>query len=308
MDVKKKYYLGTITLEVDNPLELDEIEYTSLINAKNILSTALTIEEKYDIALCNYMEFEKEQLTITMSNLVNSIHFDYIRTYETLSILNRRLINFLSTGKKYTELAAGLAAKCTANHSDTKATISALLSKHYDESLDYRMMEALRNHVNHSGLAVHTVTAPSKWTIDQNNRADQLVFNIEIYALKKTLNENSGFKQSVLNEIPDKFDLKKGARSYIGAISDAHEKIRETISEPVNDARNTISKYLKKYSDINSGPSLPAGIFKETPNTSHESPTTIFLEWDDVRVQLSQKNISISNMVRRHISSAIVNN
>ena len=306
MNTKTKYHLGTITLETDKILELEEDEYTSLINAKNILSIALNIEEKYDVALCNYMEFEKEQLNITMDNLVNNIHFDYIRTYEMLSILNRRLINFLSTGRKYTELVAGLAAKCTTNNLETETSIKKLLSESYEECLDYRMMEALRNHVNHSGLAVHKVTAPSTWTIDENHKADQLDFNIEIYAIKKILEENSKFKKTVLKELPEKFDLKKGARSYIGAISSAHEKVRKVICEPVNRARSIINEYLKKYSDLNSGSSLPTGVFKVQFDTPPESPITIFLEWDDVRVKLSQKNLSISNMARRHISSAIV--
>lgn len=306
MDVEAKYYLGAVTLEKNKTLTLEWSDYIRLINAKRILSDALNIEEKYDIALCNYMEFEKEQLTITLENLVNSIHYDYNRTYEVLSTLNRRLVNFLSTGRKYTELIARLAAKCSTNSSETEISISALLSKHYDDCLDYRAMEALRNHVNHSGLAVHTVSAPSEWTIDDNKKADQLVFNLEIYAEKKTLAENLKFKKTVLNELPDKFDLKKAARSYIGAISHTHEEVRNQIDKNVEAARNTIVEYLKKHSNLNNGASFHVGVFIEIPNTPVDSPTTIFLDWDDVRIGLSKKNLSISNMTRRHISSALL--
>lgn len=306
MDVEAKYYLGSVTLEKTNALVIEWSEYVRLIDSKRILSEALNIEEKYDVALCNYMEFEKEQLTITLDNLVNSIHYDYNRTYEVLSTLNRRLVNFLSTGKKYTELVAGLAAKCSINSSETETSIGALLSKHYDDCLDYRAMEVLRNHVNHSGLAVHTVSAPSKWTIDNNKKADQLVFNLEIYAEKKTLAENSKFNKKILKELPDKFDLKKAARSYIGAISHVHEEVRKIIRENVDGARNTIEEYLKKHSDLNDGASFPVGAFIERPNTPVDSPTMIILDWDNVRVGLAKKNLSISNMTRRHISSALV--
>lgn len=306
MDVEAKYYLGSVTLEKTNALVIEWSEYARLIDAKRILSEALNIEEKYDVALCNYMEFEKEQLTITLDNLVNSIHYDYNRTYEVLSTLNRRLVNFLSTGKKYTDLVAGLAAKCSINSAETEISIGALLSKHYDDCLDYRAMEVLRNHVNHSGLAVHTVSAPSKWTIDDNKKADQLVFNLEIYAEKKTLAENSKFNKKILKELPDKFDLKKAARSYIGAISHVHEEVRKTIRGNVDGARNTIEEYLKKHSDLNDGASFPVGAFIERPNTPVDSPTMIILDWDNVRVGLAKKNLSISNMTRRHISSALV--
>jgi hypothetical protein len=306
MDVEAKYYLGSVTLDKNKTLALEWSEYALLINARRILSDALNIEEKYDVALCNYMEFEKEQLTITLDNLVNSIHYDYNRTYEVLSTLNRRLVNFLSTGRKYTELVASLAAKCSSNSSETEASIGALLSKHYDECLDYRAMEILRNHVNHSGLAVHTVSAPSNWTVDDNKKANHLVFNLEIYAEKKILAENPKFKKAVLKELPEKFDLKKGARSYIGAISHVHEQVRKTISENVEGARNTIEEYLKKHSDLNDGESFPIGAFIERPNTPVDTPIMIILDWDNVRVGLSKKNLSISNMTRRHISSALV--
>lgn len=171
MDSKAQYFLGTITLEDHKKLEINQSEYISLQLARKILGIALNIEEKYDLALCNYLEFEKEQLSLTLDNLVNSIHYDYHHSYRVLSTLNRRLVNFLSTAKQYTERVASLASKCSDNESETENTISALLSKHYDGTLDYRAMEALRNHVNHFGLAVHTISTPSKWTLTEQKKS-----------------------------------------------------------------------------------------------------------------------------------------
>lgn len=306
MDDKTKYFLGTITLDTHVKLEIKENDYLELITAKSILANALNIEEKYDVALCNYLEFEKEQLTLTLENLVNSVHHDYYRTYEVLSTLNRRLVNFLSTGRKYTELIAGLASQHSTNRSEANASITDLLRKHYDECLDYRTMEALRNHANHSGLAVHTVTTPSKWSVDENNDADSLVFNLEIYAEKKTLAENKGFKKSVLKELPEKFDLKKGARSYIGAISNIHEEARKLTSRTINSARATIETALKNYGELNNGDSFAIGAYRVRPNEPMDPPVMIILNWDDVRIRLLKKNISISNMTRRYITTAIV--
>lgn len=306
MDVETKYFLGTMTLDKYTKLEIDEVEYLELLNARLILSTALNIEEKYDVALSNYLEFEKEQLTLTLDNLVNSIHYDYDQTYKVLSTLNRRLINFLSTGKQYTELSPSLAAKCRTKDPKTKENIKKLLSVQYDEHLDYRAMEALRNHVNHCGLAVHTISTPSKWTLTEQKKADKLVFNLEIYAEKAVLAENSGFKPAILRELPSKFDLKKGARSYIGSISHVHEEIRKLISEPVNGARMTIENSLSRYSKLNGGDSFAIGVFRERNNEPVDPLILINLKWDDVRTGLLRKNVSISNMSKRHISSAVI--
>ncbi|RMP59494.1 hypothetical protein ALQ18_05157 [Pseudomonas marginalis pv. marginalis] len=306
MDVEKSYFLGTITLDNDTRLEIKKSEYLELLKSKVTLTTALNIEEKYDVALSNYLEFEKEQLTLTLDNLVNSIHYDYHQSYKVLSTLNRRLVNFLSTAKQYTELVAGLSAKCTTNESETKSIITALLRKQYDDHLDYRMMESLRNHVNHYGLAVHTISTPSKWTLTEQQKTDKLVFNLEIYAEKSALAENSSFKRKVLNELPEKFDLKKGARSYMGSISRVHEEFRQLTSESVGSARETIETYLNSYGRLNDETSFAVGAFREEKGKPTESPIMLDLHWDDVRLGLLKRNVSITNMNRRHISSALV--
>ncbi|WP_122665136.1 hypothetical protein [Pseudomonas viridiflava] len=306
MDIEAKYFLGTITLDNHKKLELTPSEYISIQLARRILGIALNIEEKYDLALCNYLEFEKEQLILTLDNLANSVHFDYHHSYKILSTLNRRLVNFLSTAKQYTERVAGLASKCSTNESETENTISTLLSKHYDDTLDYRAMEALRNHVNHYGLAVHTISTPSKWTLTEQKKADQLVFNLEIYAEKTALAENSKFKRNILDELPDRYDLKKGARAYIGAISHVHEEVRRLIGDSADTARKTIEAYLKSYANLNDGDSFAVGAFIVKNGEEIVPHTVINLSWDDVRIELQKKNISVSNMINRHISSSIV--
>lgn len=303
MDAQKNYFLKIAALGKWPELEVSELEYIEIINSKNTLAAALSIEEKYDHVLGNFLDLEKELLMLTVEKVVDN-RFNYERAYAVTASLNRRVVNFILSGKSYTELIASKASKCAPSNSEAKELVASLTRKHYVESLDYRLMEALRNHVSHSGVAVHLVSNPDKWLLNEEKQATSLVFNIDIYALKERLAENSGFKASVLKELPDKVDLKKAARSYIGAISNIQEEARKIIKSPVDEARSVIEVYLEKYAKINNGESFAVGAYSAAAHKLGEKPTVLLLDWDDVRIRLLEKNQPISNMEKRHVSSA----
>ncbi|MNJ45412.1 hypothetical protein D3C77_405050 [compost metagenome] len=299
MKTKSSYFLKSVTLGWSAELEIDETEYKAITNARRILSVALSIEEKYDLVLGNFMDFEKELLLLTMDKITDR-RFDYERAYATHAVINRRLANFVISGKHYTELIAGQAAKCAGNVAEVEATIEALKRKHYDGCLDYRFMEVLRGHLSHSGAGVHSVGNPDKWMRNENGEATSFVFNINVYSLKAQLAENSGFKRPVLRELPEKIDLKKAVRSYLGAISDIQMEVRKLTKNSTSSARDLIKSYIDKYSKANNGKS-----FAVSAHGLGEEPVMLFLDWDDVRIGLAKKNQSVSNMNRRHVSSAI---
>ncbi|WP_207238107.1 MULTISPECIES: hypothetical protein, partial [unclassified Pseudomonas] len=138
MDEQKNYFLKVAALGKWPELEISEGEYTEIVNARSTLAAALSIEEKYDLVLGNFLDLEKELLMLTVEKVVDH-RFDYGRAYAVTTSLNRRVVNFVLSGKNYTELIASKASKCVANGSEVEVLVKSLTSKHYDESLDYRL-------------------------------------------------------------------------------------------------------------------------------------------------------------------------
>lgn len=305
MNKQGRHYLKIAALGRYPELEISESEYKSITHARETLTAALDVEEKYDLVLGNFLDLEKELLNLTIEKVIDH-RFDYDRAYTITNSINRRIVNFILSGKNYTELIASKASKCTPNEEEVKKSIISLTNNHYDKNLDYRLMEALRNHVSHSGVAVHLVENPDRWILNDQKEATHFVFNIGIYALKDRLANNPGFKQKILKELPDKIDLKKAARSYLGAISNIHEEVRKATKAAIDDARSLIEKFLSEYAKINDGNSFPVGIYSPETNVPGQKPTILFLSWDDVRIGLLEKNSSISNMEKRYVSSALV--
>ena len=304
MEFEHDYFLKLEGLGKYPELKISKDEYTEIIKAREILNAALSIEEKYDIVLGNFLDFEKELLALTLDKIVGH-SFDYDRAYAVLSAMNRRTVNFLVSGKSYTKSIAKKASKCVSNSEEVEAEVTKMTNSHYDNNIDYRLMEALRNHVSHSGGCVHLVENPDRWTVDDDKQAKNLVFNTSIYALKKHLSENAGFKGPILRELPDKIDLKKAVRSYLGAISRLQEGVRNIISESVRSARAVIEDHKKKYADFNNGCAFAVGAYSAASHKLGEEPIMLILEWDDVRMNLIKKNQSLSNMEKRYMSTAI---
>lgn len=300
-----QYFLRIAALGKYPTLPITKQAYEKIEEARQTLSIALNIEEKYDLALSNFIELEKELLALTAESMVRA-DFGYDRFYQIRSTLNRKLSNFIVSGKMYTEQIASDAAKCSSNKEETLQTITALKSNQYDQKLDYRTMEALRNHIAHSGLTVHTVRLPNHWTTNEKNEAQELEFNIDIFAAKKILAENTGFKRSVLNELPELFDLKKAARSYIASISTIQEETRRITSGNINNSRKTIEQHIETYGFANNGETFALGAYFKPPNSDKKlKPVMLMLDWDDVRVSLTKKNDSITNMHKRYATNTI---
>lgn len=299
-----KFFLKVAAIGRYPEVEISEDDYKELTIARRTLTAALSIEEKYDLVIGNFLDLEKELVMLTIEKIVDH-RFDYSRAYMVTSSLDRKIINFILSAKNYTELISSKASKCVRNTIEVKSAVEKLTNQQYETNSDYRFMEALRNHLTHYGDAVHLVDNPDRWLTDDNKQATHLVFNLSIYALKERLAENSKFKPAVLNEMQDKIDLKKAARSYIGAISSIQEEVREIIKSSVSQARSLIESHLERYASQNNGDSFAVGAYSAQEHKAGKKPTMLLLDWDDVRVELQQKNQSITNMNRRYISSAI---
>ncbi|NWC94683.1 MULTISPECIES: hypothetical protein [unclassified Pseudomonas] len=295
-----QYFLKVAALGRYPKLKITQLEFQNIAEAREVLTGALSIEEKYDLTLSNYIDLEKQLLSLT-AELMVKFNFDYDNLYNIRALLNQKIANFILSGKIYTEQIVSTAAFCASDCSEAKAELKKFRSKKYDDNLDYKIMEALRNYIAHHGMVLHTVSLPSHWTQDDNGNAKELEFNIDLFAEKRFLIADREFKKEIIHELPERFDLKKGARSYIGCISEIQKTVRRITEARINSARLTIEEYLNQYSLINDGDSFAVGAY--SPND--KKPIMLTLEWDNVRINLAKTNIPISNMYKRYATNSL---
>lgn len=284
-------------------IKIEQEQFAKLKLARVCLSGALAIEEKYEILISNYLELEKECLNIT-SNLIIRNTIGYESFFDITLSLNRRVVNLLSSTKLYIDQIKHHVKACIPDDEELSHKVESLFSNEYDATFEYRFMEALRNYVQHRGLAVHSPKVGGKWTSLEEDR--QYEFKTSIFTLKSEVENDKAFKKKILNEMPEKVDLLYSVRTYIGSISKVHGDIRKLLSNTVEESRNLIASIIKEYEDINSGNStgltavcsLPMKPISKTIETF-----PLLLKWDDIRVSLINKNRTLINLPKTYVSS-----
>ncbi len=275
------YYLKQNVLGKVPKIELTEKEFLEIQNAKKTLRCALAIEEKFEILLSNLKELEGEIAKETSSNQA-LMSVSYTGPFNFRILLERRLANLLTSTKTYVDQVPSNVRDSFVESTGILEEVKQYFCDAYDSSIDYRVMEMLRNHVQHNGIAIHSVQHNSKRT---NNGMRN-----EVLALSKKaeLVQNRKNKRATLNEIHDSINLLASCQEYVAKLTEVHRKIRDKVGPNTSEARLVFEKAIDRYKQ-QGGDSLGLNAFHERKDES--VLVSIFLEFDDIRINLQAKNL-----------------
>ena len=223
---------GIRELSLEDPLiELPEEELGLLRRSRSSFIAHLDIEEKIDLVLENFAEYERELLSLTLRR---ALFWDlsYSSFISDINLINRRLANLLTTGRLYIDqVQHDVQAVYGVGHS-TLQSLKAKLKEEYDSTLGYRVMEALRNHIQHRGLPIHGVNYPNRR--DDSSGRRSLKWRIAPYLSVDALREDKDFKKPVLRERQSrgaKVVVTPLVREYVESIGRTHEHLRDLCSK-----------------------------------------------------------------------------
>lgn len=203
--------------------------------------------------------------------------------------INRRTVNLLTSARLYLDHLPQNIKLCVRDNS----AITAIKSRHYDNSFSYRFMEALRNYVQHCGLGIHLITTGSK--VLSSEKEGEVEFSFSAFSCKTNLRESGNFKKIVLEEMPDNVNIIAASRSYIDCIRSIHSDVREIIHDAAISARAEIKQAINEHSILNSGNEEAlkiAKIERQENSVKTIEEYYLLLEWDDHRIKLHEKNRS----------------
>ncbi len=277
-------------------MEIQESEYLLLQRARPVLNAAFSFEENYDLLVGNYLELESASLALTAQSMVRQCS-EYQDLFELRAELNRRMVNFLSAARLFVDQILQRVGQCGGSSTDVKKKLEA----EYDGSFEYRFMEALRNHVQHSGSAVHSLSIGGKWLPPQERTRN--VFALQAFTQKRFLILDSTFKKLVLEQCPDQVDTFIATRRYLESLSAVHDFARQQIDGAVTDARNAFDGAIKRYEKFSNA--SPVGLTAYPHAECDPSKgVAIFLDWDDVRIKLLTRNRNLKNLSKSVVSSS----
>jgi hypothetical protein len=289
-------------------VEISAEEYEAGKRAKGGVLALLGIEEKLDLVLENYAEFETGLLEIaaryclfqgrTWSSSMGELHQ-----------VNRRLANLLSSCRLYIDQVKHDLSTLYGRDSTQLEELLAALSGEYDTSLGYRAMEALRNFVQHCALPVHRIDYMS--SRDQREEGILVKHTCTPSMNLTMLKEEGRFKAEVLRDLEnsplrskDTVDLKPLVRECIRSIWSVHNGLRRRMVEDLNGwdscIRRLISKFRSACGDKTTGLAIVA-----TDGERRIEEVYISEQFSERRKALEQKNQQAGDLRVQYVSSEI---
>lgn len=229
-----KYILTPRTLTSKKPVDISEAEFTAIKKARDTLLTATNVEEKYDLVVENYSEYERELLGLTVSWMLHR-DFQWSSFASARYVVARRLANVLTVARSYEDQVKQDVQRASGD--DGQRVLVQKFAEEYDGSLGYRTMAALRNYLQHGGFPFK-MTLRTTWNDDRTRCQFVIIPLLEMSQLR-----GSSFKSAVRQQL-DAFVAEKGEpnvtlflRQFIEGLNRVHVHVRASLAEHVQHAQ-----------------------------------------------------------------------
>lgn len=290
-----KHYLQPAQLDPPPPLEISQQEYDLLRNSRKVLDAAFGIEENFDLLVGNYLELEHASLAITTSAVARHLS-GYHEMFELQTEMNRRAVNLLSTARLFSDQLPQRFSECGQDGNKAKDWFR----DQHASSFEFRFMEALRNHVQHNGSAVHSLGVGNQWIPPTDRTRNE--FSLNIHTLRRFLELDTTFNPKVLKECPEQVDFLRATRRYLEAFGSVQRDVRLAIAPSVTAARDVFQSAITRYAAFSQSSTIALAAFA-SPDQNPETKVLIFLDWDDVRIKLTTRNSGLVNLSKRIVVS-----
>lgn len=211
---------------------ITEEEYQGLLEAVVGLKVLVVIEERLNLLLGNYFEFERTLLNIGLERAVfRSTDVNLLRDiyYE----VNRVLLNVTAAGRLYLDHVPHQLGLLPKTVSGALSTFDSARRVQYDERLGYRVLDALRNYVQHREFPAHIVSPGARR--DKHAARHRVLYSVTPSILVSRLREDGKFKSTILAELArlgsDEIALTPFVREFIVGVGHVHSAVRSLLAD-----------------------------------------------------------------------------
>jgi hypothetical protein len=306
-----KYGISKIVMGFPGFIDIDEVEYKRIKDARANLFEFLFLEEKLDLVTENFLEYETELLSIACRSMV--FHdVDYFTMSRDRNIVSRRIVNLLSACRMYLDQSIHHIKNIYGENSGNVNLVKKEIASQYDQNLGFRVMEALRNYVQHRGFPIHKIQFSGAWLDIESDENSRLLHTIVPLISVSELADDDKFKRTVLKEmlaIQNKLgiDIRPLIRDYMESIGKIHEKVREFIHLDVKEWESILNDTINKFQrEFGAEESLAGLAIVAKKDDSHwVESKTIFMEFIEKRRALENKNRFFVNLHKCYASNEI---
>jgi hypothetical protein len=215
-----------------------------------LIRNVLGIEEKFDMVIDNYLEYEHDLLDLALAHMA-SHDVNWSSFHDAMNLVNRRLANCLTVSWLYVDQAKHDLSGVYGKNAETTTRVRQAFSAQYDRLLGYRVMEALRNSLQHRSLPVKSLSYVNAWESRKNG--ELLHHRVVAQLHLEELRDDKEMKRSVLEELEQStkgtHDITLSLRQYVEGLSCAHQEFRKATSGDIEPWKNTLLEIIQRYSE-----------------------------------------------------------
>ncbi|MGV3681641.1 MAG: hypothetical protein ACO1PM_18260 [Acidovorax sp.] len=297
-----EYGLARLVLGSNKFVEINKKDYEEIKFSRDILLESLFIEQKFDLLIDNYVEFETDLLEIGAGELIRGSGA-WADFQDQRNQINRRLVNLLSAARLYLDHTKHHLGNIERFVPGVKSSIELTMSTQYDESLGYRFMEALRNYVQHRGYPIHGVT----YGVRRTNLG--AAYTVTPYIEWARLEEDGKFKSTVLSELKslsEKIDIRPFVREYMERLWNIQQMIRSKLDSILKQSDRLVRQAITRYRDESPVNDSIVGLAAVTRDgQTYAGTIPLFEDLLDYRKSFEKKNRSLTNLEKRYVSGEI---
>jgi hypothetical protein len=249
------YVISRMVLADTPTVEITEAEYKAVSPARDAINQLISVEEKYDAVMENYVELEQTVHSIGIRHLA-FVPRDYEEMLAPLNHISRRVSNLLSSARLYRDSLPQHAKKLLgANHATIKP-LKASLRDNSQQPMAYREMEAVRNYAQHLGLPISDITFDRHKDFDKDGRttgfSHSVIPRLDAAEVAKMRDIAADVRAALIGrgETANAMPL---IREYIEHIGSIHVSFRQTIKEFEANYERVIRGLLDRYAERTPG-------------------------------------------------------
>jgi hypothetical protein len=230
-----KFYLTKLIDDKQQFFEISKDDFERLKKSRESLFQALFIEEKLEIILGNYVEYEMELLHSSANQMLFG-NQDWIWFTKDINRISRRIINLHTSLRLYIDQLAHHFSTIYGSTHENVSKLKSQISKEYDRNLNYRIMSALQNYVQHRSFPIAGCKYVAKKIENIPEGEPDKLYTLMPYLKLDDLKADKKFKQSVAQEMESlgqAIDIKPIIRGYISSIGNIHNWVRKTLKADI---------------------------------------------------------------------------
>jgi hypothetical protein len=246
------YVLCKMVLAATPSLPITEAEYEGVKPAKEGLQEIISVEEKFDVAMENYVELEE-----TLHNLgIRLLAFEpyhYTEMAAPLNLISRRILNLLSSGRLYRDALYQHVKRVLGEQHAESIRIKAALKPNQTQPMPYRMIEAVRNFAQHQELPIVDIEFDRHKELDEKGStiafAHQVIPMMDAAAVSKSRDIRDAAVRAALAALVNRVNPMNLIREHVEHIGTLHASFRLAVQDLEKEwersLRELIARYLK---------------------------------------------------------------